>query len=398
MSELIKNRIENLKTLLKVKGFSARKLSLAAGHTENRVTNAISGHQAFSDDLAKTLEIALGVPLKTLDQTPSSLIDTKVAAEQDRVQAINEFLGEIRYANRYWNMRDLIEKSGIRNVDLSAKTGLAQLACSQVSSKKPLRVIHSDRARLIEDAFGLEPFALDQSHTRNTLMPPPNISQVSPEVIDFLGTGVYLNRYLNIKNFSLLNKVTYRQIDLIVGFKYRALYKLTDSPTSLIDNGSARAFEQHFGLEEGALDQLAPGFDYEAHQSSLVISESVVNSLKAGTPLFRYVNTRRILQERAITLSDFVPMMGRTKAFVYSILSYSNASNMGAVSARLIEQVLGIEPLSLDVPATFRVVSARPGQKLIQFLSSEAQRTALRQRRSREKHRLKAGIPSRDAL
>lgn len=358
MSELIKNRIENLKTLLKVKGFSARKLSLAAGHTENRVTNAMSGHQAFSDDLAKTLEIALGVPLKTLDQTPSSLIDTKVAAEQDRVQAINEFLGEIRYANRYWNVRDLIEKSGIRNVDLSTKTGLAQLACSQVSSKKPLRVIHSDRARLIEEVFGLEPRALDQSHARNTLRPPQNISQVSSDGIDFMGTGAYLNRHLNIRNFILLNQLSYRQIDLIAGFKEKASHKLMDPPVSLIDSGSARAFERHFGLESGAVDQLAPGFDYEVHPWSLIISERVFNALKAGVPLYRYVNTRKVLQDRGMTLMEFVPVMGRKRAFMYSILSYTNASNMGGLSARLIEQVLGLEPLSLDVETAFRLAKA----------------------------------------
>jgi hypothetical protein len=361
MSDVIKNRIENLKDLLKVKGLSARKLSLAAGHKEGRVFNAMCGHQAFSDDLAKTLEITLGVPPKTLDQTPSSLIEKNAAAEQDRVQAINEFLGEIRYANRYWNVRDLIEGSGIRNVEFSAKTGLAQLACSQISSKKPLRVIHSDRARLIEAVFGLEPRALDQSHARNTLRPPENISQVSSDGIDFMGTGAYLNRHLNIRNFSLLNQLSYRQVDLITGFKEKASNKLMDPPCSLIDSGSARAFEQHFGLESGAVDQLAPGFDYEAHPSSLIISERVFNALKTGVPLNRYINTRKILQDRGMTLMDFVPVMGRKRAFVYSILSYTNATNMGGMSARLIEQVLGIEALSLDVETAFRVAKDRPG-------------------------------------
>lgn len=357
MPDIIKNRIENLKTLLEVKGLSARKLSLTAGYKEGRVYNVMCRHQAFSDDLAKTLEIVLGVPPKTLDQTPSSLIETNVAAEQDRVQAINEFLGEIRYANRYWNIRDLIEKSGMRNVDLSAKTGLAQLACSQISSKKPLRVIHSDRARLIEEVFGLEPRALDQNHVRNTLKPPQNISQVFSEGIDLMGTGVYLNRYLNIRNFSLLNQLSYRKIDLIVGFKEKASNKLMNPPVSLIDSASARAFEQHFSLEPGAVDQVAPGFDYAAHQSSFIISERVFSALKAGVPLFRYVNARKILQERGLALMEFVPMMGRKRAFVYSLLSYTNANNMGDMSARLIEQVLGLESLSLDVETTFRVDS-----------------------------------------
>lgn len=374
MSEIItKNRIENLKSLLEIHGFTARKLSLTAGLSPDRVGHLLSGRFKLSDDLARTLEIALDVPPKMLDQHPSQLMESKAVAEQERVCTINTFLAESRYVDRYWNVRDLIEKSAMKNVEFADKTGFHRVHCSQLFSKNPALPIQAGRARLIEDAFGLTPHVLDQRHERNTLPAPQGIAEVSPDAIDLLGTGVYLNRFLNIKNFVLDKHLTHNQIDQIVGFKRSASDKLADSPNNVIDTASARAVERHFNLEPGAVDQFIPGFDYEAHKSSVIIGEQAFNSIKTGLPLYRYVNTRKILQERGIPLMEFVPMLERSRAYVCAILSDSIASKIGDETARRIEQVLGLKPLSLDVQTIFRVAKARPGSKLDRALSRETE-------------------------
>jgi plasmid maintenance system antidote protein VapI len=374
MSEvIIKNRVENLKNLLEIQGITARKLSLTAGLMADKVGFLLSGRLRFSDDLAQILEIALDVPPCILDQHPSLLIESKVAAEQERAHAINTFLGKKLYVDRYWNVRDLIEKSGMKAVEFANKTGIHKDHCSQLFSKKPVIRIHDSRARLIEEVFGLAPNVLDQKHERNTLAAAPRITQVSPEAIDLLGTGAYLNRFLNINNVVLSEQLTHRQIGTIVGFKTKASEKLVDPPQTVIDSASARAFERHFNLEPGAVDQCVPGFDYAGHQSSYVIGEQVFNKLKTGVPLHRYVNTRRILQERGISLMEFVSMMERTRALVYSVLSDSIATTIGDQSARRMEKVLGLTRLGLDFPREFRVAKARPGSKLDRALSRETE-------------------------
>lgn len=374
MSEvIIKNRVENLKNLLDIQGITARKLSLTAGLTADKVGFLLSGRLKFSDDLARTLEIALDVPPRMLDQPTSLLMESKVAAEQERVHAINTLLGKNLCVDRYWNVRDLIEKTSMKTVEFADKTGIHKVHCSQLFSKNPVLRIHEGRARLIEEAFGLAPNALDQRHQRNTLAAPQRITQVSPDAIELLGTGAYLNRFLNIKNVVLEKQFTHNQIDNIVGFKTKASEKLVDPPEYMIDSASARAFERHFNLKPGAVDQFVPGFDYAAHQSSYVIGEQVFNTLKTGVPLHRYVNTRRILQERGIALMEFVPMMERTRALVYSVLSDSIAATIGDQSARRIEKVLGLTRLSLDFPREFRVAKARPGSKMDRALSRETE-------------------------
>jgi hypothetical protein len=85
------------------------------------------------------------------------------------------------------------------------------------------------------------------------------------------------------------------------------------------------------------------------------------------------VNTRKVLQERGIALIEFVPMMERTRALVYSLLSESIVNQIGDNPARRIEEVLGLKPLSLDTPTIFRVTKALPGSKLDRSLSKQAE-------------------------
>jgi hypothetical protein len=345
---------------------------LSAGFGVSQIQRLLSGRtKTFSDELARALEVALDIPPLMLDQHPSHLLESKAAAEHERVCAINTFLGENRYVDRYWNVRDLIEKSAMKSVEFAAKTGFHSVDCTYLFSKKPTAPISDSRARIIEDSFGLDSLVLDQRHERNTLTLPQDIPTVSTEAIDILGTGAYLNRYLNIKSFFLDNHLTYNQIDTIVGFKMRASDKLADPPKSVIDSDSARAFEKHFKLEPGAVDQFIPGFDYAAHQSSVIIGEQAFDTIKTGVPLYRYVNTKRALQERGIALIEFVPMMERTRAYVYALLSDSVASKIGDQSARRIEQTLGLKPLSLDVQRTFRVAKVTPGVRQNRTLSPE---------------------------
>jgi plasmid maintenance system antidote protein VapI len=374
MSDFINDiRVENLKILLEIHGISARKLSLAAGLTADRIGYVLKGRFKLSEDLARTLEIALDVPPKMLDQPPSQLLESKAAVQQERVCSINTFLGENRFVDRYWNVRDLMEKSGMRPVEFATKTGFHTVDCSFLLSKNPTTPISDSRARIIEAAFGLDPQALDQRNERNTLAAPQSITKLSPEAIDILGTGVYLNRHLNIKNYFMDNHLTYNQVDSIEGFKVRASDKLADPPKSVIDTDSARAFERHYNLESGAVDQFIPDFDYAAHQSSFIIGEQAFNFVKTGLPLYRYVNTRRSLQERGIALIEFVPMMERTRAYVYAVLSDSVVGKIGDQTARRIERVLGLKPESLDVQRTFRVAKASPSLRQKRDLSQETE-------------------------
>jgi plasmid maintenance system antidote protein VapI len=69
------------------------------------------------------------------------------------------------------------------------------------------------------------------------------------------------------------------------------------------------------------------------------------------------------LHERGIALIEFVPMLERTRAYVYAMLSDSVASKIGDQSARRIEQALGLKPQSLDVQRTFRVAKVPSGAK-----------------------------------
>lgn len=372
MSDTINiNRIENLKSLLEIQGITPRKLALSVGIPAGKVADIVAGRTKFSEDLARTLEIALDVPPRMLDQHPSQLMESKAVAEQERIFAINTFLGDDRYVDRYWNVRDFIERSGVKTVEIAAKTGIESFRCSKLFSKSPVLTISDIKARLFESSFGIEPLSLEQRHERNTLAAPQRITQLSPETIDVLGTGAYLNRYLNIKNFFMENRLTYAQTDKIVGFKTPTSDKLADHPISVIDGASARAFEKHFKLEPGAVDQFVSGFDYEAHKSSFIISEAAFNSIKTGVPLYRYVNARRALHERGIALIEFVPMMERTRAYVYAVLSDSVVGKIGDQTARRIERVLGMKPESLDVQRTFRVAKASPSLRQKRNLSPE---------------------------
>ncbi|WP_274644069.1 helix-turn-helix domain-containing protein [Pseudomonas serbica] len=366
---LTKNRIENLKSLLEIHDLTPRKLSLTAGLDASRVGSILSGRKNLSDSVARTLEIALDVPPNILDQSASLLLESKAAVEQERAHAINAFLGDSRCVNRYWNVRDLMET--MKPGEFSTKTGIFHVHCSQLFSKNPRYRVVDSRARLIEDALGLTPLVLDKRHELNNLVESQHIERLSTETIDILGTGTYLNRYLNIKNYFLSNRLTYNQIDTIVGFKLRASEKLADPPKNVIDTDSARAFERHFNLEPGAVDQFVPAFDYASHQSSFIIGEKAFNEIKSGIPLYRYVNTKRILHERGMALIEFVPMLERTKAFVFGMLSDSVISKIGDQSARRIEQALGLKPLSLDVQKTFRVFKTPPGSKHNRALSPD---------------------------
>ena len=375
MSDTINiNRIENLKSLLEIQGITPRKLALSVGIPVGKVADIVAGRTKFKEDLARNLEIALDVPSKMLDQHPSQLMESKAVAEQERICSINTFLGDDRYVDRYWNVRDFIERSGVKTVEIATKTGIESFRCSKLFSKIPALTITDVKARLLERSFGLEPLSLEQRHERNTLAAPQRTTKLSPKAIDFVGTGAYLNRYLNIKNFFVENYLTYAQIDKIVGFKTPTSDRLADHPISVIDGASARAFEKHFKLEPGAVDQFVPGFDYEAHKSSFIISEHAFNFIKTGVPLYRYVNARRALHERGIALVEFVPMMERTRSYVNSVLSDSVVGKIGYQSARRIEQALGLKSLSLDVQIIFRVAKSRPGSKLARMLSNEAQR------------------------
>ena len=374
MSEILKsNRIENLKSLLEIQGITPRKLALSVGIPAGKVAAIVAGRTKFSEDMARTLEIALDVPPRMLDQHPSQLMESKAVAEQERICAINTFLGDDRYVDRYWNVRDYIERSGVKTVEIASKTGIESFRCSKLFSKSPVLTISDIKARLFESSFGIEPLSLEQRHERNTLAAPQRITRLAPETIDFLGTGAYLNRYLNIKNFFVENYLTYAQTDKIVGFKTPTSDKLADHPISVIDGASARAFEKHFKLEPGAVDQFVPGFGYEAHKSSFIISEHAFNSIKTGVPLYRYVNARRALHERGIALIEFVPMMERTRAYVYAVLSDSVVGKIGDQTARRIEQVLGLKPESLDVQRTFRVAKASPSLRQKRALSQDTE-------------------------
>jgi hypothetical protein len=269
---------------------------------------------------------------------------------------LTHFLGAGEASHRYFNVRRLIESQKLNIVEFSAASGVALHSCYKLFIQNPTQRISAKKARTVEQAFGLPAFILDREMEASEFPVPPKPEpvSVSHEAVAFLGTGVFLHRFININTYRRTQKLTNTSLFKVPGLTTSAaiIRSLEQFPSLHLSTVTARYFERHFKLKSGSLDEPAPEFDYSVVHGLHVVAFDMLPVFRQGEAINRYVNFRRFMIQQGLTVTDVAAKMDISVTRVSAILSARPVDIIGDRSSRNIEKCFGLEVMSLDSPHT----------------------------------------------
>lgn len=267
---------------------------------------------------------------------------------------LTHFLGAGEASHRYFNIRRLIESQKLNMVEFAAASGVALHSCYKLFIESPTQRISAKKARTVELSFGLPEFALDRQMQDSEFPAPPKPDPVvvSEEAMAFLGTGVFLHRFININTYRRTQKLTNTGLFKVPGLTTSAaiIRSLEQFPSMHLSTVTARYFERHFKLKPGSLDAPAPDFDYSVVNGLHVVAFDMLPVFRQGEAINRFVNFRRFMILKGLTVTDVAARMGISVTRVSAILSARPLDIIGDRSARNIEKCFGLEVMSLDAP------------------------------------------------
>lgn len=351
------NRILNFKSLLEINRVSVMLFCQKHSLPYNNLLSMVSKLQGkMSDAMAHKIENAFNEENGSLDNYPDKLNLRVKQFRLDFQDKINAWLGGNEYSNRYWNVRRYLGSGRITLAELSRKTGVHSVYCTQVLSERPVKRIGFNTARKFEQAFSLPDLFFEIQAVESPAIEP--LLTVSEKTIDFLGTGAFLNRFVYINDFIIKYRLNKLELHKVLGFDYQSDDDyLRGIPIKLISYESARDFERKFDLESGILDIAIDGYDFSYSSSLFTVSLAAFDVIGVGDGLFRYVNLRRLMIDRGLNLLDLAKLIGKTRALTHQLLSDKPVRYISGKSARYLENELGLEPMSLDQSVTFALES-----------------------------------------
>lgn len=362
VNDIAHNRFTNCRNLLTVRNITLSKfcrqnsLSYDYGY---ELLGPDKRTKDMSDKMARSYEQAFSIEPHSLDCVQADWAREAAAAKIERMASITRMLADPVSINRYWNLRKIMVERDLCAIKLSELTGVHAVHCRKFGSDNPSMVISNLMVARLEAGLKLESGSLSSSTekiaTGEAKFP------VTPDAVKFIGLGPYLYRYGHMRHFIQENGVKQSHMIKVPAFSLKGYFAcLGDTPTKLVSTKMARAFESHFGLEPGSIERPVAGYHVEPDHAAFRVTEAALNTFDSPYHLNRYVNVRRQLFVTGNSLSDLAGILGKHLSTLHLLLSDEPTSKISYKAARAIESSLGLEQMSLDLPAAYRMASEPP--------------------------------------
>ena len=341
-TKVSRNTVLNFKAFLELSGLSLRKISLEFDVSSYELSKGVEA------DFYRRMEKHFKLAEFELDQDPAIYKSKLDNLHKIKAQELQSFLGDGKYSYRYWNSRSFMAANQLTINDVSVALGVSSGSASHCFGERPILRISHNKARKFESAFSLPEFSFDQVAFANSQIKYKSLT--TDRAISFLGPGVFLNRFLNIREYIDANKIT--------EVERRGVHRLSrpdnmktqlgDVPVSYITNRTARSFESHFGLMDGVLDERCAAFDYDDLPNVHLINIDALPFVHNVQATNRFVNMRRFMILHGITPPDVSRKLNILAKDASKSLSELPTEVIDDDLARRLEECFGIAMYGLD--------------------------------------------------
>lgn len=305
-----------------------------------------SPNMAISNEMARRLEAGLSLEASSLDQP----LKDKVLTGDAHILA-NQKDNEV-FKNRYKNVLNLLVIQNKSLTRFCRDKGLSVDQAYRLFGKGDRRPadMSDEIARKYEQAFGIEPFSLDQNTDTWAREAAVAEQKRVAAISSMLADEVSIARYWNLQQVFEDRAITTKDLSEITGVNLTHCRKFgSANPIMAISDDMARRLEASLGLEANSLDQSVKE-KVVTGEAYFPVTPDAVTFLGLGPYLYRYGHIRQIIEEKGLKQSQIIKIPGFTLKGLREILSDSPVSLVSMKMARSFEAYLGLESGSVDRP------------------------------------------------